>query len=1106
MTDLPLPPATHPPPPQVDSLVTPNATPSLPLPLPLTNGFPAPEEEEEDYTIKCICGYQDDDGNTVQCETCETWQHIECYYGGKKAPGVHEVHNCADCEPRPLDGKRATERQRARREELDVGDRKPKKPTAPAKSHKKKSKATDQPAPVNGWAVDRADGASPRNGSSGSPREQPPAKRQKMNHRASNSMHHTSTVPLKPPAQSRRSVSTSHALQSPSKTPTAISPTEAPFSAEFVRLYDDDPGDTELPANLFNDIGTTSNLALWTHDVEAVEEATNGRTQQDIFMRCDEPLDSMALPPLAKQVRVADEASPLCHGRRPRWVYLTVEADVPPNAIVGELRGAVGHMRDYARNPANRWEYLRHPLPFVFFHPHLPIYIDARREGTACRYLRRSCRPNVTMKTILENEADYRFCFVANRALEAGTELTVAWTLDEHVRAYSQRTSGAIKHEGASDADDAYVRNYFRRVAADFGGCACDAGDDCLVAMWERRGRALAASEPTPTNGKTKSRKSKAKNKENHHANTATAATSRSGSEALRYPDEDDADDGHSTAPSSKSKTHSRDPTPSHQMGDGGIAQAIEASGRDKRKIAEFEKKEAERSAQAPKRRKGTSGGASAHPASTSNAVSTLSARDVEAVAYQDQKSGPSTANVLTQPGSAKGSRPSTTNPSPTAKHPIAHPPSLPSPRAPKKNYVDAAMQTDPDLGGDWLLPATSPTRASGSGLLSGSSPSPPPGARLKPRFVSVTQRLLRRSHEAKVRQEEARQAMQAMAVQLPQKSVDLQALDTSGAAVPANLDGDVAMANAGVGVSEGQSTAASQVVIDTGQSRKTSSDGAAPTVASDSAASLPGPLNPPPLSTVPATASAASSTPTSAHDTHPSATSTAHGSTTTSTSTGTSASPVNAPNGTRPHDLRVQLPPRLPYSSSAAGTAHQQPSPMSGTPLTATQLPPPSPALPTLTTAHAATGTFAAPHHILPPGTAAAGLAGGAAVQPSPVKKISLGDYLSSRRLSTHPKTPGESADKKDKPASEGAEKRDKLSAPAAMPLIAGNAVEGKDAGDGSGGAGSDQKDFGNATKPLGALSEDTKVKVLGGSAITETPPAEADTGDPMEAVEKTA
>src|SRR5205085_12638974 len=52
--------------------------------------------EEEDYTIKCICDYTDDDGNTVFCDNCQTWQHIECYYPDDPVP---DIHLCGECRP-----------------------------------------------------------------------------------------------------------------------------------------------------------------------------------------------------------------------------------------------------------------------------------------------------------------------------------------------------------------------------------------------------------------------------------------------------------------------------------------------------------------------------------------------------------------------------------------------------------------------------------------------------------------------------------------------------------------------------------------------------------------------------------------------------------------------------------------------------------------------------------------------------------------------------------------------------------------------------------------------------------------------------------------------
>ena len=84
---------------------------------------PDVENEVGGYIIKCICGFPEDDGNTVYCDPCDTWQHTQCYYTDKhgNVPTKEELedfdHFCADCRPRSLNAKWATERQWARRKE-----------------------------------------------------------------------------------------------------------------------------------------------------------------------------------------------------------------------------------------------------------------------------------------------------------------------------------------------------------------------------------------------------------------------------------------------------------------------------------------------------------------------------------------------------------------------------------------------------------------------------------------------------------------------------------------------------------------------------------------------------------------------------------------------------------------------------------------------------------------------------------------------------------------------------------------------------------------------------------------------------------------------------
>lgn len=56
---------------------------------------------EDDGTIRCICGYDHDDGFTIQCEKCLVWQHAACV--GITEDCVPNEYFCEKCLPRKLD-------------------------------------------------------------------------------------------------------------------------------------------------------------------------------------------------------------------------------------------------------------------------------------------------------------------------------------------------------------------------------------------------------------------------------------------------------------------------------------------------------------------------------------------------------------------------------------------------------------------------------------------------------------------------------------------------------------------------------------------------------------------------------------------------------------------------------------------------------------------------------------------------------------------------------------------------------------------------------------------------------------------------------------------
>ncbi|KAF2103810.1 DNA-binding protein [Rhizodiscina lignyota] len=53
---------------------------------------------EQEYPVKCQCGFNEDDGDMICCDFCNNWQHACCYgYLSPKDPRIPDTHACYEC-------------------------------------------------------------------------------------------------------------------------------------------------------------------------------------------------------------------------------------------------------------------------------------------------------------------------------------------------------------------------------------------------------------------------------------------------------------------------------------------------------------------------------------------------------------------------------------------------------------------------------------------------------------------------------------------------------------------------------------------------------------------------------------------------------------------------------------------------------------------------------------------------------------------------------------------------------------------------------------------------------------------------------------------------
>jgi hypothetical protein len=687
-------------------------------------------EDEEHNTIKCICGFSDDDGQTIFCETCLTWQHIACYYPGHIEDALREdfSHSCVDCRPRDLDAQKAREIQRGRLATSvveEVSDKKPRRP--PTKSHKKKPKPTELLL---------------QHGSSSNNLEQTkhtlphdhahPPKKAKSSHKASQSI--SSQAPKRSPSNGTPKTGATHPpspATTPSDLPVSFQP--QPFSANFSALHDD--RDVKIVnVNSYKGLEIFNTMSMWLRD-QAKLLGETGCDFNEVFQKLPSDIEHIKRSRLIERKKMPI-VTPDAVFQIP---YLAAVATIKKETPLIELNGQIGFQKDYCAVEAHRWGDLTTPLPFVFFHPMLPLYIDTRQEGSLARYVRRSCRPNSVVDTFISAGSEYHFWLVSDRAIAAEEQITIPWDFRFPVKERSRMLQllglgdqDTNSHSEPDVDDHTYETtvNWVSVVLSEYGGCACNLGPDCAFYRFHQKymNRLRARSNPP----KKKSRKPKAQHTISP-TSTGHATNSRAASEG-RF--EDVADDDARSQSGSHSKAPSRDMTPARQGSFDTLGILTEPTDRDKRKVAMVEDSFRRMEQQQPPRKKkrmsdgtGTSRTKSVSKGTGSHAShATVQRRYVDAGTSRSKSHSPSVAPSPHTVGFVR---------SVSSRHDSAPLRSRHASESPLPNYCDAAVQTDP-VEGEWY-----------SGIQATAKP--------KKRVISLSKRLLNSRHQSRLGEEERR-------------------------------------------------------------------------------------------------------------------------------------------------------------------------------------------------------------------------------------------------------------------------------------------------------------------------------------------------------------
>ncbi|KAJ2402007.1 SET domain-containing protein 3, partial [Coemansia sp. RSA 2559] len=429
--------------------------------------------DEDQGLIRCICNIDDDDGFTIQCENCLVWQHAVCV--GVEQDNVPDEYLCEKCNPRKLDVKVNSETRNA------------KEPRKRQKSATSKPKRSDESSDRKRRTLDpklpRSKSAKPAG--AGRDSSSPAASRITDKGRDSAALVDSSYTAIDSNILGAdvqvlfQSVLSQLAEQRNAVSAAAASVTSTP-PASLTASSATKNGTTEAATLQTNHVDSDSGKKQDSKALFGSPPFLNGSSNSHSSAAANEGNES-ALSSIAPMgFDDIDNPSPVYKalvGKERCQMGLFSGRRIERHRYVCEYKGQVLLKAAYKEDPKNYYELLRTTSPYAHFHPGIDICVDARRQGSEARFIRRSCSANVVLKSMYisgsANPLVYLGLF-AQRDVEPDEELTLGWEWEDG-------ELPALARMSPSDADDYLGRPEGRRLSKvwrqAFAGVSCACPD-----------------------------------------------------------------------------------------------------------------------------------------------------------------------------------------------------------------------------------------------------------------------------------------------------------------------------------------------------------------------------------------------------------------------------------------------------------------------------------------------------------------------------------------------------------------------------------------------------------------------------------------------------